>query len=86
MIEKVQSNPEYMYTIEYLLKKMIDPGEDFSAEEKPVLKIDDFKDIYKSVTGEIADSLILKNEVEINVQLELFTKVLRLLAYYIMDE
>jgi hypothetical protein len=29
-----------VYSIEYIIKKMIDPGEEFPVEEKPVLKID----------------------------------------------
>lgn len=36
---------------------MIDPGEEFSAEEKPVLKIENFLKIFSLVSGEISDSL-----------------------------
>lgn len=86
MVDKLPHNPEYLYTVEYFLKKMIDPGEDYAAEDKPVLKIDDFKTIYKYVKGGIADSLLEDNDLEVTIQMELFTKVLRLLAYYIMDE
>ena len=32
----------YQLTLEYLVAKMVDPGEDFSADMKPVLRIDDF--------------------------------------------
>lgn len=31
---------------------MIDPGEDFPVEEKPVLKVEDFKTIYSIVSSE----------------------------------
>ena len=46
MAEKAVKNLDYVYSIEQLVQKMIDPGEDFPVEEKPVLKIDDFKSIF----------------------------------------
>lgn len=46
MRERASENMDYVYTIEFLMKKMIDPGEDFPADEKPVLKISEFKDIF----------------------------------------
>jgi hypothetical protein len=33
----------YMHTLEFVVKKMSDPGDDFPPEFKPVLKIDEFK-------------------------------------------
>lgn len=44
-----------MYTLEFLLKKMIDPGEDYSSDEKPVLKVDHFSQIYQLVSSEIVE-------------------------------
>ncbi len=46
--------------MEYLLKKMIDPGEDFPAEEKPILRVDEFKFVFSSVNESIIE-LFLKN-------------------------
>lgn len=41
MIEKNKvSKGSWTYSIQYLIKKMIDPGEGYSADQKPVLKID----------------------------------------------
>ena len=38
---------DYIHSIDHFIKKMIDPGEDYPPEEKPLLKIDDFKQIFK---------------------------------------
>jgi hypothetical protein len=65
---------------------MIDPGEDFSSNEKPVLKIDEFKEIFEHVGAEITESILYNKELEEGIELQLFTKVLRLIAYYIIDE
>jgi hypothetical protein len=64
MADKAQDNGSYLYTLEYLVKKMIDPGEEFSNEEKPVLKIDDFKEIFNSISGETVDAILHGREVE----------------------
>ena len=48
-----EGNLSYVYTLEYLLKKMIDPGEEFGSDEKPVLKIDEFKQVFNMVSEEI---------------------------------
>lgn len=37
---------DYVHSFENFLKKMIDPGEEFPAEEKPILKVDNFKEIF----------------------------------------
>jgi hypothetical protein len=38
-----------MRTFEYLLKTLVDPGEDFPVTEKPVLKLDNFITIFNTV-------------------------------------
>lgn len=53
MSELAQTRIDYVYTVDYLVKKMIDPGEDFPAAEKPVLKVDEFKKIFKLVSKNI---------------------------------
>ena len=49
MSARAKLNIDYAYSLEYVIKKMVDPGEDFPVEEKPVLKIDDFKAIFNIV-------------------------------------
>lgn len=46
MRERANEGMDYVHSIDYFLKKMIDPGEDYPADEKPMLKIDDFKQIF----------------------------------------
>ena len=41
----------YMHTLDYVVAKMSDPGEDFPAEFKPVLKVDEFKEIFNRVAS-----------------------------------
>lgn len=36
-------------TLEYLIQVLVDPGEDFPADEKPVVRIDDFKQIFREI-------------------------------------
>lgn len=86
MIDQVHSQPNYIFTIEYFIKKLIDPGEDFSSDQKPVLKIDDFKNLFRIIGKDTVQALDSKNEIEYTIELQLFTKVLKLIAYYILDE
>jgi hypothetical protein len=81
MREEARENMDYIYSIDYFLKKMIDPGEDYPPEEKPLLKIDDFKQVFKIVRIDI-----LESENEYSLEALLFLRVLRNTAYFIMDE
>jgi len=72
-----KSTLDYAYSIEAFIKKLVDPGEDFPVEEKPVLRIDDFKSIFNLVR---AGTESYSNETL------LFLSVLRVTAYYILDE
>ena len=38
--KKSSSTLSYMHTLEYLIAKMSDPGDDFPVDFKPVLKVD----------------------------------------------
>ena len=40
-----------MHTLDYVVAKMSDPGEDFPSEFKPVLKVDEFKEIFNRVAS-----------------------------------
>jgi hypothetical protein len=46
-----------MRTFEYLLKTLVDPGEDFPVTEKPVLKLENFISIFNSVSLEYCTTL-----------------------------
>jgi hypothetical protein len=35
-----------MRTFEYFIGTMVDPGEDYPADEKPVIQVSDFKNIF----------------------------------------
>ncbi len=78
MAEKAKSYIDYVYSIEAFVKKMVDPGEDYPADEKPVLKIDDFKCLFKLTNQAHID--------DYNNKTLLFLAVLRVIAYYIIDE
>lgn len=39
----------YVHSLEQFIHKLVDPGEDYPAEEKPVIKIEDFKKILQIV-------------------------------------
>lgn len=43
MGDEAKDKIDYVYTLEFFVKKMIDPGEDFPSDEKPILKVDEFK-------------------------------------------
>lgn len=57
MQEQSLKNVDYVYSIESFIARLIDPGEDFPVEEKPVLKIDDFKTIFQIVYEPVKKSL-----------------------------
>ena len=44
----------YQLTLQYFIAKMVDPGEDFPADMKPVLRIDDFREIFTKVSLQTA--------------------------------
>ena len=51
----------YQLTLEYFIAKMVDPGEDFPEDMKPVLRIDDFSEIFTKVCKATTESLIASN-------------------------
>lgn len=79
MSNQAQTKADYIYSLEQFIKKMIDPGEDFPVEEKPVLKIDDFKTIYRTVSTQ-SDMKEYSNKVLLQM------RILRQVAYFIIDE
>ena len=39
-------NKGHLHTMDLLAKTLVDPGEQYPSDLKPVLKISDFKDVY----------------------------------------
>lgn len=37
--------------MQYLAKTMVDPGENYTADQKPVISVDDFKKIYNETVA-----------------------------------
>ena len=87
MLEKGSNS--YQLTLEYLVAKMVDPGEDFPADMKPVLRIDEFVEIFDKVGKPTAANLIATNFAgdSINTMaVEILGKLLSQISYYILDE
>ena len=57
MGSKAKESSDYGYSLEYFIKKMVDPGEDYSPAEKPVIKVDDFKWIFTNLNQEVIERL-----------------------------
>ena len=76
-------------TLEYLMQKVVDPGEDFPAECKPVLKIDEFKAVFSQVSLATATKLLETNFVGNDHDMrrvEILIKLLSHIGYYILEE
>ena len=48
-----ETEGDWAHSIQYFIRKMIDPGEAYSSEEKPILKIDDFHEIIEMISSNI---------------------------------
>ncbi len=59
---------------------MVDPGEDYPEEEKPVLKIEDFKRIL-----EIVELSSISEDADYTFDVRIFLRVLREISYYVLD-
>lgn len=77
---------ESLSALETLLEKLINPGDDFGFDE-PLLKVDEFKELYTILCKDKVLQLLAKNysnvsKVDIRVMTAFFTHA----AYYILDE
>ena len=81
-------NSSYQLTLEYFVAKMVDPGEDFPVDMKPVLKIDEFREIFTKVSKVTAESLISSNfSGEHNsMAIDILEKMLSQISRFISDE
>ena len=51
----------FQLTLEYFVAKMVDPGDDFAEDMKPVLRIDDFAELFNKVGKSTAKMLLDSN-------------------------
>jgi hypothetical protein len=73
-------------TLENLLEKLVNPGEEFGFDE-PILKVDDFKIIFDILGKRTTGELISKNYENItDTEVKLLSAILRQVGYYILDE
>lgn len=86
MHRQAKTYSDYIYSIEYFIKKMVDPGEDFPPEEKPVLKIDDFKQVFKIVKENLQSNIFGSSDASYSNEVLCFLSVLKSIAYFIIDE
>jgi hypothetical protein len=70
----------YVHSLEQFIHKMVDPGEDYPAEEKPVLKVQDFKQILQ-----IVEIPSLSADADYSFDVRIFLRVLREISYYVLD-
>lgn len=76
-----------MHTLEFFVQKMRDPGEDFPEEFKPVLKVDEFKDIFNRVCAETCGQMLATNfSGQNSFALDIAIKILKQTSYYLLDE
>ena len=85
--KKSSSTLSYMHTLEYLIAKMSDPGDDFPVDFKPVLKVDQFKSIFNRTSTKTCMKLIQNNfNVDYDASVGIVMKTLKQTAYYVLDE
>jgi hypothetical protein len=79
-------NDSCLSTLEDLIQKLVDPGEDFGFDE-PLLKVDDFKQIFTILSKEKANEFLKKNYAAVsNADIKLMSSLFKYTAYYILDE
>eukprot|EP00347_Sterkiella_histriomuscorum_P012612 403367900 len=86
MSDQAHSRVDYVYTLENLIKRLIDPGEDYPADEKPVLKIADFKQIFNHVSKDQVQEYLNDSLVHYSLQTNLFLRMIQQLSYFLVDE
>ena len=80
------TNDSCISTLADLIQKLVDPGEDFGFDE-PLLKVDDFKQIFAILSKEKASEFLNKNyEAVSNTDVKLMSSLFKHIAYYIVDE
>ena len=85
--EKItETNDSCLSTLEDLIKKLVNPGEEFGFDE-PLLKIDDFKHIFTILSKEKANEFLNKNYSAVSItDVKLMSSLFKHIGYYILDE
>ena len=55
LASKALTSNSHKLTLEYFIAKLVDPGEDFAEDMKPVLKTDEFIEIFNRVSRSTVD-------------------------------
>ena len=82
-IKITEQNDSCLSTLEGMIEKLVNPGEDFGSE--PLLKVDDFKQIFDILSKDKALALLEKKEVS-KTDIKLMCSIFNQAAYYILDE
>ena len=82
-VKITQYNDSCLSTLEGMIGKLVNPGEDFGSE--PLLKVDDFKQIFEILSKDKALALLEKKEVS-KTDIKLMCCIFNQAAYYILDE
>ena len=88
--QDVTTSTSWQLTFEYFVGRLVDPGEEFPIEMKPILKIDEFKQIFHRTVSSVAQQLIdtefaqVESKQQNNVTI--LIKFLSQTAYYLLDE
>lgn len=76
----------HLHTMDLLAKTMVDPGEQYPSDLKPVLKIADFKEVFNLTAKECAQTLIDTNFSSSQPKQEFLVILLQTIGYYLLDE
>ena len=80
-------NDSCLRTLENLVQKMVNPGEEFGFSDEALLKVDDFKTIFEILSKEKAQELLNKNYDQVSqTDVRLMSSLFSQTAYYILDE
>ena len=80
-----KENDTALITLQKLLNKLVNPGDDYGFDE-PLLKIEDYEQIFEILSKKTAIELNAKNySVLSHVDLKMLSVVLKATAYYIND-
>ena len=82
-VKITEQNDSCLSTLEGMIEKLVNPGEDFGSE--PLLKVDDFKQIFYILSKDKALALLEKKEVS-KTDIKLMCSIFNQAAYYILDE
>ena len=80
------ANDSCLSTLENLIHKLVDPGEEFGFDE-PLLKVDDFKHIFALLSKEKASEFVNRNYSSVSkTDIKLMSSLFKHTAYFILDE